>query len=77
MPEDPLWSVARIAAEYGWRPVTARAFIRRYRLRHVTTEGPRDTRLYDPHQIRAAYDSRPGRGRRKTPDETPPETDPK
>jgi hypothetical protein len=61
-----LWSAARIAQEYGWTPAGARTFISRARryhgLNHVATEGPRDTRLYDPQQVRAAKANMPGRG---------------
>lgn len=66
---DELWSARRIAQEYGWTPNTARSFIRRYGLKHKTTEGPRDARLYDPVEVRAAYASMPGCGhnRKDTP----------
>lgn len=57
-----LWSARRIAQEYGWAPATARSFIRRYGLKNVTTEGPRDARLYNADEVRAAKARMPGRG---------------
>lgn len=62
-----LWSAARIAQEYGWATATARQFVRRHKIKHVATEGPRDTRLYNADQVRAAKSGMPGRGRRKPP----------
>lgn len=69
MSERELWSAARIAKEFGWSggAATARKWLHRHGIEHVTTTGPRDTRLYDPaevRRVRADPDASPGRGRR-------------
>ena len=61
-PVAGLWSVARIAQEYGWTSATARKFVSRYGLKHKALEGRRDARLYDPVEVRAAKARMPGRG---------------
>lgn len=73
MTERELWPAKRVAAEYGWHPGYARRWLSQNNIEHVTTTGPRDTRLYDPDKVRAAHDRMPGRGYR-TDLHTPPAT---
>lgn len=64
MTERELWTAKQVAAEYGWHPGYARRWLSDHGIEHIRTTGPRDTRLYDPEQVRAAHDQMPGRGYR-------------
>lgn len=64
MTEQELWTAKQIAGMYGWHPGYARRWLNDHGIRHKTTTGRRDTRLYDPDEVRAAHDAMPGRGYR-------------